>query len=43
MLNLLTPNSSLTSVTRGNVAEVLFDLYISNDYELTPNGYVLKK
>ena len=42
-INAITPKSDLKNEIRGTVAEVIYDLYRNNDYELKDIGYVIKK
>ena len=42
-INAITPKSDLKNEVRGTVAEVIYDLYRNNDYELKDIGYVIKK
>ena len=42
-INAITPKSDLKNEVRGTVAEVIYDLYRNNSYELKDIGYVIKK
>ena len=42
-INTITPKSDLKNEVRGTVAEVIYDLYRNNSYELKDIGYVIKK
>ena len=42
-INAITPKSDLKNGVRGTVAEVIYDLYRNNSYELKDIGYVIKK
>ena len=39
----ITPKSHLVNEIRGTVAEVIYDVYRNNSYELKDIGYVIKK
>ncbi len=42
-INAITPKSDLKNEIRGTVAEVIYDVYRNNSYELKDIGYVIKK
>lgn len=42
-LSSITPKTALVDDIRGNIAEVIYDLYRNNAYELKEVGYVIKK
>ena len=42
-INTITPKSHLVNEIRGTVAEVIYDVYRNNSYELKDIGYVIKK
>ena len=42
-INTITPKSDLSNQVRGTVAEVIYDVYRNNSYELKDIGYVIKK
>ena len=42
-INAITPKSDLKNEVRGTVAEVIYDVYRNNSYELKDIGYVIKK
>ena len=42
-INAITPKSHLVNEIRGTVAEVIYDVYRNNSYELKDIGYVIKK
>ena len=42
-INAITPKSHLVNEIRGTVAEVIYDVYRNNSYELKDIGYIIKK